>query len=196
MGGGVLHVTLKHNVLPDSFVTHDVIEVNEKIRAVNLKPAGRREIIVNLRGLHPNTRDQGVLEYLSKFGKILSSKVIHCVYKDGPLMGLKNGDRNFKLEIKPGANIPSYHVLYGQKVTLRYSGQKQTCARCFKSSQYCMGGGIAKRCEAAGGDRVEFSQYVMDLWREIGYSPQEVEIASIYDNLEDTAESDLQFSVQ
>ena len=43
------------------------------------------------------------------------------------------------------------------------------------------GGGIARRCEAAGGERVEFSDYILEMWAKIGYSPQEVEIASLYD---------------
>ena len=86
------------------------------------------------------------------------------------------------MELKPGSNIPSYHVLFGQKVTLRYPGQKQTCARCFKSSEFCMGGGIARKCEAAGGQRVDFSDFILDMWQKIGYSPQEIEVATLYDD--------------
>ena len=44
------------------------------------------------------------------------------------------------------------------------------------------GGGIAKRCEAAGGDKVEFGQYILDLWKKIGYSPGELEHAAAYDD--------------
>ena len=132
-----------------------------------VKAAGKRDVVVTLKGLHPNTKDQGVLDYLSKFGKILTTRVVHCTYSEGPLQGLKNGDRSFRLELKPGSNIPSYHVLFGQKVTLRYPGQKQTCARCFKSSDFCMGGGIAQKCEAAGGQRVDFSDFILDMWQKI-----------------------------
>ena len=32
-----------------------------------VKPAGNREIIVTLKGIHPITRDDGVMDYLSKF---------------------------------------------------------------------------------------------------------------------------------
>ena len=73
----------------------DVIEVTKNgIRAVNIKPAGKREVIVTVKGLHPNSKDDGVISYLAKFGKVISTKVIHCVFKEGPLMGLKNGDRS------------------------------------------------------------------------------------------------------
>ena len=129
---------------------------------------------MTLKGLHPNTKDQGVLDYLSKFGKISSAKVIHNTYNEGPLQSLKNGDRSVKMEVKPGTSIPICHVLYGHKVTLKHPGQKQTCARCYKSSQLCMGGGVAKRCEAAGGVKVNFSDYVLDMWDKIGYSPEEI----------------------
>ena len=31
------------------------------IRAVNIKPAGKREVVVNLKNVHPKTMDEGVL---------------------------------------------------------------------------------------------------------------------------------------
>ena len=113
----------------------------------------------------------------------MNSKVVHSTFSEGPLRGLKNGDRSVKMEIKPGMNIPTYHVLFGHKITLRYPGQKQTCARCYQTSQHCMGGGIARKCEAAGGERVEFCDFILGMWENIGYTPQEVEIASLYDDL-------------
>ena len=149
-GRGVIYVTLKNNTPMDNFICHDVIEVNNTgLKVIHIKSAGKREVVLTLKGLHPNTKDKGILDYLSKFGKISTTKVIHNTYNDGPLRGLKNGDRSVKMELKPGTSIPSYHVLYGHKVTIRYPGQKQTCARCYNSSQFCMGGGVARRCEAA-----------------------------------------------
>ena len=167
----------------DRFINYDVMEVNRTgVRAIHVKPAGKREVVITVRGLHPNTNDQGVLDYLAKFGKIVTPRVIHCVYSDGPLKGLKNGDRNYKIELKPTTNIGTYHVLFGSKVTFRYPGQKQTCARCYQSSKHCPGGGLARKCEEAGGPKIEFSEYILDLWQKIGYDPAEVEIASLYDD--------------
>ena len=160
------------------FCRHDVLDVTETgIRLVMVKPAGRREVVVTIKGIHPNTRDEVVLDYLSKFGKICSTKVVYGVFGDGPLKGLKNGDRSYKLELKPSTNLGSYHAIDGQKVTIRYSGQHQTCGRCHQTAQDCKGKGVARKCEAEGGPRVDFSTYIMDLWKKIGYSPKNPQLS-------------------
>ena len=128
-------------------------------------------MIVNMKGIHPNTRDDTVTDYLSKYGKMVSGRVIYGAYASGPLKGLRNGDRSFKVEIKPGENIGTYHIMDGQKVTVRYAGQQQTCARCHKTPQHCMGKGVARNCQAAGGPKVELCDYILELWNRIGYNP-------------------------
>ena len=84
-----------------------------------MKPAGMRGSVVTIKGLHPNTRDDGVLNYLTKFAKPVTTKVIYGVFGEGPLKGLRKGDRSYKLEIKPTDNIGTFHAIDGQKVTLR-----------------------------------------------------------------------------
>ena len=181
-GRGVILITFKEGVQIDKFCRYDVLEVTESgIRAVNVKPAGKREVVVTVKGLHPNTRDQGVIDYLNKFGRVVTTKVVYAMYGEGPLKGLRNGDRAFKVELKPDSNIGSYHILDGNKVTLRYPGQKQTCARCHEVSTYCPGGGIARKCEAAGGIKVELGHYIVELWKKIGYSPGVLEYAAAHD---------------
>ena len=41
---------------------------------------------------------------------------------------------------------------------------------------------MAKKCESAGGQKVEFSQYILDMWKTINYKPEEIEIASAFDD--------------
>ena len=48
-------------------------------------------MVVTVRGLHPNTMDQGVIEYLNKFGRVVTTKVVYATYGEGPLKGLRNG---------------------------------------------------------------------------------------------------------
>ena len=171
-GRGVNLITLKDTIKIENFCRYDVFQVTESgIRSSLVKPAGKREVVVSMKGIHPNTRDNVVLDYLAKFGRIVTTKVVHGMFNDGPLKGLKNGDRSYKMEIKPGENIGSYHVIDGQKISLRYAGQQQTCGRCHETPQKCKGRGIARKCEAEGGIKIEFSDYILALWHRIGYSP-------------------------
>ena len=182
-GKGSILITLKSDVSIGNFCRHEVIEVTQSgIRAVHVKPAGRREVIVTIRGLHPNTMDHGVITYLKKFSDVVSTKVVYGVYSEGPLVGLKNGDRSYRVEIGPRGNIGSYHMIDGHKVTLKYLGQQQTCARCHETAKNCKGGAIAKKCEAANGPKVDFSEYIFNLWSDIGYHPEDEEIAAVYDD--------------
>ena len=149
------------------------------IRSVLVKPAGKKEVIVTAKGIHPNTREDGVMHYLGKFGKVFTGKVVYGMYSDGPLKGMRNGDRSYKMEIKPSSNLGSFHVIDGQKVTLRYPGQQQTCGRCHQTPQKCKGKGIARRCEAEGGIKIEFTDYILDLWKRIEYSPDNLDLSEI-----------------
>ena len=185
-GRGVIIVTLKQGIEVTRFCRYDVLQVTRSgIRAVNVKPAGKRDVVVNIKGLHPNTRDDGVINYLGKYGKIVSNKVVYGAFGEGPLKGIRNGNRSFKVEINPGTNIGTYHAIDGQRVTLRYPGQLQTCARCYEDARTCKGGAIAKKCEAQNGIKVEFSNYIIALWKKIEYVPGAVEMAAVYDDQEE-----------
>ena len=81
-GRGVILITLKQNVDINRFCRYDVFDVTASgIRSVNVKPAGRRDVVVNVKGLHPNTRDDGVIDYLGRFGKIITNKVVYCLWR-------------------------------------------------------------------------------------------------------------------
>ena len=178
-GRGSLLITLKNEVIIENYCSHDVFEVSQSgIRAVHIKPASKRDVIVTVQGLHPNTRDDGVVDYLNKFGKVLTTKVVYPVYGEGPLKGFKNGDQQYKVELKPNSILGTYHVLDGQRVTVRYSGQRQTCARCFGSGNTCPGRGTARKREQEGGQRKDFTEYFRELWLHLGYSPSDVKLDS------------------
>ena len=44
-------------------------------------------------------------------------------------------------------------------------------ATSLQGSAGCRGRGVAKKCEEAGGNRVDFTEYILDLWKSVGYSP-------------------------
>ena len=190
-GRGVLLITLKKEVPIDKFCHHDVFQVTQSgIWAVHAKPAGKRDVVVILKGVHSNTRDDGVIDYLSKYGKIISTKFVYAVFGEGPLKGIKNGDRMYKMEIKPNSYLGTYHVIDGQRVTARYPGQQQTCARCFGTPHSCPGKGMARRCEQEGGVKLEFNDYIHQLWLKIGYVPSQVELSPETNSEHASQESD------
>ena len=113
-------ITLKDTIKIENFCRYDVFQVAESgIRSSLVKPAGKREVVVSMKGIHLNTSDNVVLDYIAKFGRIVTTKVIYGVFSDGPLSGIKKGDRSYKMEIKPGENIGTYHVIDGQRISLR-----------------------------------------------------------------------------
>ena len=87
---------------------------------------------VTLFGLHPDTRDEAVIQYLSAHG-VVSKKdpVVYGVYPGAPgstmLAGKHNGNRSYMVEVK--RNLGNYHIIDGEKVTVRYRGQNKTCGR-------------------------------------------------------------------
>ena len=57
-GRGVIYFILRETVDIMKFCQHEVFQVTSSgIRVVNVKPAGKKEVIVTLKGVHPNTKD-------------------------------------------------------------------------------------------------------------------------------------------
>ena len=71
---------------------------------MNVNPAGKRDAIVTVKGL----QDQGVMNYLGNFGKLVTSKVIYSTFGEGPLNSIRNDNRCYKIELKPNVNIGTY----------------------------------------------------------------------------------------
>ena len=66
-GREVILITLKPEIPAGKFCRHEVFEVTSSgIRAVNIKPVGKREAVVTIRGLHPNTKDEFTGIYYSR----------------------------------------------------------------------------------------------------------------------------------
>ena len=126
---------------------------------------------MTISGLHPNTTDQAVIRYLSAHGTVNSTaKVIHHVYPGEPgssvLAGKLNGTRSYTVNLK--IPMASYHIIDGEKVSVRYGGQEWTCARCHQYKRYCPGAAIARDCTA---ERKLLSTFMTEHWEKIGYQP-------------------------
>ena len=56
-------------------------------------------------------------------------------------------------------------------MTFSFPGQKRSCYSCLKVAHECSGNGIAKDCEAAGGQRKLLSLHMQEFWEKIKYTP-------------------------
>ena len=146
--------------------------VKEGVRTTTIRPEGKKEKLVKITGLHPNTKDQAVLKYLTAHGTVSpNAKVIHHVFPgeagSSLLAGKLNGNRSYMVELK--VPMGSYHIIDGEKVSVRYSGQEWTCARCHQYKKDCPGAAVARDCTA---DRVMLSSHMKEHWEKVGYQPE------------------------
>ena len=183
-GKGVVYVTLHPSVNIQRFLNkNESFELKQGIRTGFIRPAGKKEQAVTISGLHPNTKDQAVMKYLSAHGKVSTTdRVIHHVFPgvagSSLCAGKLNGNRTYMVEVtKP---MGSYHIIDGEKVSVRYRGQNKTCARCHKTESVCPGRAKARDCTS---DRVLLSSHMEEHWEEVGYKPDTVELNEV-DNLD------------
>ena len=70
LGRNVIQVTLKKEVNMEKFFNKDVFEVSSGVRVSHVRAAGQREVTLLVKGLHPQTPDSRVFEYLRCIGKV------------------------------------------------------------------------------------------------------------------------------
>ena len=152
------------------------------LRTTTIKHANKREVLVQVFGLHPDTRNETVIKYLSAHGQVdAKSPVKYGLYPgvsgSSLLAGKRNGNRTYSMVVK--RNIGSSHVIDGEKVSIRYPGQIKTCNNCQQEAKSCPGKGLAKNCTL---EKVLLSDFMLSYWKTIGFQPDTEEM-----NLDDTA---------
>ena len=175
IGKRKLFVWCKEGVDLSKYCRDECYRVAPGVKTALIKPMDNKEVVVTIRGININTPDTLLFTYLSHFGKLVSQKVVYDVVKDGPLQGLKNGDRKFKMDFTGGRNMGTFHLVDGANVMVNYAGQRKTCGRCHGDSRSCMGGGWARSCEQNGGVKVDLRDHMRQLWLNIGFSPDNFE---------------------
>ena len=91
------------------FCRQEKIQVSPGVFARSIRPAGTRDIIVTVSGLHWNTPDTLVIEYFKRFGgQLLTEEVIYGKYGDGLIPGKKNGDSKYQV-IFDGVQMGTFH---------------------------------------------------------------------------------------
>ena len=70
----------------------------------------------------------------------------------------------------------SYHIIDGEKVSVKYRGQGKTCARCHKTESVCPGRAMARDCTS---ERVLLSTHMEEHWEKVGYKPDTLELNEV-----------------
>ena len=158
--------------------------VKEGVRTTTIRPEGKKDKVLKITGLHPNTKDQAVIKYLSAHGTVSTTeRVIHHVFPGAAgsslLAGKLNGNRSYVVDLK--VPMGSFHIIDGEKVSVRYGGQEWTCARCHQFKKGCPGAAVARDCTA---DRVLLSAHMLKHWEEIGYKPDSDALSEVDETLE------------
>ena len=152
------------------------------VKTALIKPMDNKQVVVTIKNININTPDTLLFSYLSHFGKLASQKVVYDTDRDGPLEGLKNGDRKYKMDFSGGRNMGTFHLVDGANVVVSYAGQRKTCGRCHGDSRTCPGGGWARSCDLKQGARVELRDHMKQLWSEIGFCPEKFELDTAGDD--------------
>ena len=78
----------------DRFCRSESIQVKSGIWTRNIRPAGRKDVILTVSGLDFNTPETLVIGYIEKFGgKLVTKDVIYDKHGEGSLKDIFNGDR-------------------------------------------------------------------------------------------------------
>ena len=153
-----------------------------------IRPAGKKDVTVTVDGLDFNTPDSFIIDYLNKFGVVLSNNVVYTKYDSGPFKGKFNGERKYQVDFsKSNRQMGTYHIIDGSKVRIFYRGNKKTCGHCHKVAAICPGEAVAKNCAAGGGTRVFLSDHMREVWNEVGFVPVTFELDE-----DDKTEDDIQ----
>ena len=140
------------------------------MRTTTIKHANKKEVNVQIYGIHPDTKDEAVVRYLNAHGKVDTKiGVTYGIYpgNSGSLLaGKRNGNRTYSMEVTK--NIVSTHIIEGEKVSIKYPGQAKTCNKCHQVSPICPGKGLARNCTA---DKVLLSEHMLEYWKTINFVP-------------------------
>ena len=174
-GGKAARVSVlcKAGVAIEKFCRQESFQVSRGVVTRSIRPAGRQDVTVTVSGLHFNTPDSLIQDYITRFGGVLLSKdVIYSRYEEGPFKGKVNGDRKYQVDFSEAkTSMGTFHYLDGERVRVYYRGNMRTCARCHMGGEQCPGGGIAKECQENGGPRKDLFEHMKELWTKIDFSP-------------------------
>ena len=94
----IISVWMASGVNLDKFCKDVNIKVTRNVMTGMIRPAGKRDVTLTIDGLDFNTPDNFVIDYLNKFGVVLSNTVVYTKYDKGPFKGKFKGERKFQVD--------------------------------------------------------------------------------------------------
>ena len=177
----VIFITFANGIDINKFISYnnESYILKAGIRTTSIKQVNKREVSVQVFGLHPDTKDEAVIRYLNDHGKVnIKLPVTYGVYPGASgsslLAGKRNGNRSFVMEVSK--NIGSVHIIDGEKVSIRYPGQSKTCNKCHQLSNSCPGKGMARDCTS---ERVLLSEHMISYWKRVNFQPDTKEMNEV-----------------
>ena len=171
--GRYITVWMVHGLNIERFCRDESLRVCQGINTSIIRPANRKDVTVSVCGLDFNTPDTFVIDYLNKFGRVITNNVSYVKSKEeGPFKGKYTGERRFQVDFSGSSrSMGTYHVIDGSRVRIFYRGNQKTCARCHKISSKCPGSGVARDCEINNGEKIHIIEHMRILWNEIDFKP-------------------------
>ena len=103
------------------------IKLSDGVMTSMIRPAGKKDVTVTVSGLDFNTPDSFMIDYLNKFGEVMSNTVIYSKIEKGPFAGKYNGDRKYQVDFSKASRcMGTYHLIDGNKIRVFYRGNKKS----------------------------------------------------------------------
>ena len=83
----VISVWMAAGISLDRFCKDVSIKVGDGVMTGMIRPAGKKDVTVTVVGLDFNTPDNFVVDYMNKFGIVMSNTVIYTKFDKGPFHG-------------------------------------------------------------------------------------------------------------
>ena len=89
----IISAWMQAGICLDKYCKDVNIKVTENVITRIIRPAGKKDVTVSVVGLDFNTPHTFVIDYLNKFGVVLSNAVIYARFDTGPFQGKYNLER-------------------------------------------------------------------------------------------------------
>ena len=106
----VIIILCKAGVNLEKFCLSESIAITKNMSTGIIRPAGKHDVMVTVCGLHWNTSDSLVQEYIQKFGgKLMTPGVVYTRYKQDASIYKLNGERQYQVDLSgtPRKWVPS-----------------------------------------------------------------------------------------